>query len=124
MGNISDFGKALAGLLVAAAGALVVALGPGNLSLDDLSTRSWVEVLAAVLASAAGIHLISNIPGVAGGIAKAVWTAATAGVGALLLAMTADSAGGEAVTQAEWLGVFVVAITAAGVVYQVPEKKA
>jgi hypothetical protein len=60
---------------------------------------------------------------VAGGIAKAVAAAATAGLGALLLAMDDTSALGSTVSQAEWLGVFITAVLATGFVYQTSDDK-
>lgn len=116
-----DYAKTLVALVVAAAGALVTAIGPGDMSLGDLSTKSWIEAIIAVVGSAAAVHLVDNLTGVAGSIAKAVSAAATAGLGALLLAMANESAQGASVTQSEWLGVFITAVLATGFVYQTTE---
>lgn len=116
-----DYAKTLVALVIAAAGALTTALGPGDMSLGDLSTKSWIEAVLAVLGSAALVHLVDNLVGVAGGIAKALSAAATAGLGALLLAMANESAGGANITQSEWLGVFITAVLATGFVYQTTE---
>lgn len=113
--------KGLATLVVAAVGALAVALGPGDLSLGDLDTRDWLEYAAAVLGSGAFVALLTNVHGVAGGIAKAAAAFFTAGIGSLILAMNPDSVGGEKITQAEYLGAFVVAALASGAVYQIAE---
>lgn len=116
-----DYAKTTVALLIAAAGALVTALGPGDMSLGDLSTKSWIEAALAVIGSAAAVHLVDNFAGVAGSIAKAVAAAATAGLGALLLAMADESAAGANITQSEWLGVFITAALATGFVYQTTE---
>lgn len=116
-----DYAKTLVALAVAAAGALLTALGPGDMSLGDLSTKSWIEAAIAVVGSAAAVHLVDNFAGVAGGIAKAASAALTAGLGALLLAMADESAAGANITQSEWLGVFVTAVLATGFVYQTTE---
>lgn len=116
-----DYAKTLVALVVATAGALLTALGPGDMSLADLSTKSWIEAAVAVVGSAAAVHLVDNFTGVAGGVAKAVSAALTAGLGALLLAMADESAGGANITQSEWLGVFVTAVFATGFVYQTTE---
>lgn len=116
-----DYAKTFFALLIAAAGALITALGPGDMNLGDLSTKSWIEAAIAVVGSAAAVHLIDNITGIAGSIAKAVAAALTAGLGALLLAMADESAAGANITQSEWLGVFVTAVLATGFVYQTTE---
>jgi hypothetical protein len=114
----SNYAKALVGILVAFLGALVTAVTVGNLNLGDLTLHDWVEAVGAALGSGAAIWLVANIPGVMGGVAKAVWTAATAGIASFLLATMGQSAGGAAVTQGEWLGLAIVVITATGFVYQ------
>lgn len=116
-----DYAKTLVALVVAAAGALVTALGPGDMSLGDLSTKSWVEAIIAVLGSAVFVHALDNIPGGVGQVAKALAAAATAGLGAFLLAIADESAAGANVTQSEWLGVFITAVLATGFVYQTTE---
>lgn len=116
-----DYAKTAVALVVAAVGALLTALGPGDMSLGDLSTKSWIEALIAVVGSAAAVHLVDNFTGTAGGIAKAVSAALTAGLGALLVAMADESAAGANITQSEWLGVFVTAVLATGFVYQTTE---
>lgn len=116
-----DYAKTLVALIIAAAGALLTALGPGNMNLGDLSTKSWIEAIIAVVGSAAAVHLVDNFVGVAGSVAKAVSAALTAGLGALLLAMADESAAGANITQAEWLGVFITAVMATGFVYQTTE---
>lgn len=116
-----DYAKTVVALVVAAVGALLTALGPGDMSLGDLSTKSWIEALVAVVGSAAAVHFVDNFVGVAGSIAKAVSAALTAGLGALLVAMSDESALGANVSQSEWLGVFLTAVLATGFVYQTTE---
>lgn len=115
--------KALVGLIVIVVTTLVGIMSVGNLTLDELSLRDWLTAGAAALGSAAGIALIDNIAGIAGSVAKAAWTAATAGVASLLLYTADESALGARITQHEWLAVFLAAVIATGFVYQTPDKK-
>lgn len=123
LSKLKESYKALVGLVVIVATTLVGIMSVGDLTLGDLSLRDWLTAAAAALASAAGIALIDNITGVAGSIAKALWTAATAGVASLLLYTADDSAGGPLITQHEWIAVFVAAVIATGFVYQTPDKQ-
>jgi hypothetical protein len=118
VGLRSAYGKALVGVIVSFLGALVVATTVADRNLGDLSTRDWVEAVGAAIGSGAAIWLVSNIPGVMGGVAKAVWAAATSGIASYLLATTPDSAQGVNVSSSEWLGIAIVVITATGFVYQ------
>ena len=124
MQTLSPYAKAVVGLLVAAAGALVVALGPGNMNLGDLTGKTWVQVAVAVVGSGAAVWLVENVPGGLSGVAKAISAALTAGLGALLVAMADESAGGATITQAEWLTAFSAAAVATGLVYQATNKEA
>jgi hypothetical protein len=123
LGNLTSSFKALVGLVVVGVSTLVGLMTVGNLSLGDLSARDWLTAGAAVLAAPAGVALLSNLPVGPGQVAKAAWMAATAGVGQLILYTTDDSAGGSAITQHEWLAVFVSAVIATGFVYQAPDTK-
>lgn len=110
-----DYAKALVAVVVSAVGALIVALGPGNNTLDGLSTQSWLIAAATVLGSGALVYLVQNIHGVAGAVAKAALAFLTAGVASLVVAL--DDA---VVTQSEWLIAFSAAVVATGLVYQAP----
>lgn len=118
LGARTAYGKAIVAVLVAFVGSLIVATSVGDQSLGDLSTRDWAQAAGAALASGGLVWLVKNIPGVAGGVAKAVAAAATAGIASYLVATGADSAGGASVTSSEWLGILSVAIVATGFVYQ------
>lgn len=118
VGLRTDYGKAIVGVVVSFIGALIAATTVGDLNLGDLDTKDWVYAAGAALGSGAMIWLVSNIPGVLGGVAKAVWAAATAGIASYILAASETSAGGEAITQSEWLGILMVSIVATGFVYQ------
>ena len=118
LGLKTNYGKAIVAIVVAFVGALIVATSVGDQSLGDLSTRDWAEAAGAALASGGMVWLVKNIPGVAGGVAKAIAAAATAGIASYLVATGADSAGGATVTSSEWLGILSVAIVATGFVYQ------
>lgn len=114
----TDYGKAIIGVLVAFIGALITATTVGDINLGDLAAKDWAYAAGAALASGAMIWLVKNIPGVAGGIAKAFAAAASAGIATYLLAASETSAGGENITQSEWLGILSTAIVATGLVYQ------
>lgn len=123
LGKLSNSFKALVALVVVAATTLVGIMSVGDLTLSDLSTRDWLMTIAAVLGSAAGVALLDNLPDGIAQVAKAAWAAATAGVAQLLLYTTEDSAGGSAITQHEWIAVFIGAVIATGFVYQVPDSR-
>jgi hypothetical protein len=109
----SGFVKALAAIAVSAAGALVVALGTGATTVEDLDAKSWLIAGIAVLGSGGMVWIVENVEGVAGGVMKAVVAFLTAGFGSLVVALDDD-----VITQAEWLTAFAAAALATGFVYQ------
>lgn len=112
------YAKALIAILVAAAGALVVALGTGNDSgIGDLDAAHWLIAIGAVLGSGGVVWFTENIPGIAGGVIKAIVAFLSAGVASLVTALNDDH-----ITQAEWLIAFIAAVTATGLVYQVTNR--
>lgn len=109
--------KPLAAIVVSAAGALVVALGTGATDFDDISTQNWLVAAAAVLASGGMVAFVENVPGVAGGIIKAIIGGLTAGVAALIVALDDDI-----LTRAEQLTAFSAFVVGLGIVYQLSDK--
>ena len=105
--------KAFVGVVVAFVGALITALGPGNDSLGDLTTQTWLVVVGTTLGSGALVFIVDNIHGVMGGVAKAVYAALSAGIPSLVAAFNDG-----VITQGEWLTAFSVAVAATGLVYQ------
>lgn len=118
LGVNTNYGKAIIGVLVAFVGALTTAVTVGDLNLSDLDAKDWAYAAGAALASGAMVWLVSNIPGVLGSAAKAIWSAATAGIATYILAASENSALGENISQGEWLGIISTAIVASGLVYQ------
>lgn len=109
---MSQYVKAIVALVAAAATALAVAVGNGEI--DDLDGAGWVKVALVVLGGTAATWFVENVPGVAGGIIKAVLGAATAFLTALSVAYENDGV----ISQGEWLtaiGALLLALTA---VYQ------
>lgn len=105
--------KAFAAVVVAATGALVVALGTGNTDLGDISTQGWLIAGGAVLASGGLVWFTENGP--AHQYIKAVVGGLAAAVASLTIALDDD-----VLTRAEQvtaLGAFVVGL---GIVYQLP----
>ncbi len=112
---MSKYAKAVVATLVAVAGALVTALGTSpQQNLSHLDTRTWLMAVAAILASGALTWWAQNVPGVAGGIIKAVIASGGAFVTALITAY-ADNV----VTQAELIGAIGAGLVALAAVYQV-----
>lgn len=110
------YAKAVIAVIVSFAGALTTVLGTGNdMTLDSLSGAQWLGVILAALGSGGMVWLVSNIPGVAGGIMKTVVAFLTAGISSLITALDDHH-----VSQAELLVAFIAAITATGLVYQTP----
>lgn len=121
LGKLTNSAKALIGLVVVGATTLIGIMTVGDLTLGDLTARNWLTAGAAVLAAPAGVALLDNLPSGPAQVAKAAWMAATAGVAQLILYTDESSAGGTAITQHEWLAVFVSAVVATGFVYQTPD---
>jgi len=107
--------KALAAIVVSAAGALVVALGTGNTDFGDISTQQWLIAALAVLGSGGVVWLTENGP--AAPAIKAVMAFLSAGIGSLVLALEDNH-----LTRAEELTAFAAAVVATGIVYQVANK--
>jgi hypothetical protein len=110
------YAKAIINLLVAFLGAVVTALGTGNdANFTSVNLLHWLVAMGTVLGSSAMVALVSNLPGVAGQIAKAVVAFLSAGIGSLVIALSDNH-----ISQAEGLVALIAAITATGLVYQTP----
>lgn len=106
--------KAVVAIVVSAAGALVVALGTGNGgTLSSLDATHWLLAAGTILGSGGVVYVVSNLPGVAGGVAKAIVAFLSTGIASLVVALNDNI-----ITQAEWLVAFSAAVTATGLVYQ------
>lgn len=113
---MSDKLKAVAALVMATLGALITALGVGDdASLADLDAKTWLVAIATIVGSGALVYVVENVLGIAGGVAKAVQALMTTGIASLVVALDDGH-----VTQAELLTAIVVAVTASGLVYQIP----
>lgn len=110
--------KAFAALFVAVLAALVTALGPDSAQdFGDVDTQTWLIALGSVLASGALVWFVQNVPGVAGGIIKAVVGGLTAAVSSLVVALDDHSL--TRVEQLTALSAFIVGLSA---VYQLENK--
>lgn len=107
--------KAFLAVVVSAAGAITVALGTGNTDFGDISTKSWLITLLAVLGSGGLVWYTENGP--AAPIIKTVIAFLTAGIGSLVVALDDD-----VITKAEYLTAFSAAVLATGLVYQATNK--
>lgn len=109
---MSEYVKAIVTLIAAAVAAVAAAVGNGQL--DDLDGAAWVKVALVVLGGTAATWFVENVPGVAGGIIKAVLGAATAFLAVLSTGYENDGviSQGELLTA---IGALLVALTA---VYQ------
>jgi len=103
--------KAIMAVVVSAIGSVVVALGTGATDFGDISTKSWLVALVAVLGSGGIVWLTENGPGAPA--IKAVMAFLSAGIGSLVIALDDD-----VLTRAEQLSALAAAIIATGVVYQ------
>lgn len=107
--------KALAAVVVAAIGALTVALGTGATDFGDISTQQWLISAGAVLGSGGLVWLTENGP--AAPAIKAVMAFLSAGIASLVLALEDDL-----LSRAEQLTAVGAAIVATGFVYQLTNK--
>ena len=112
---MSPYVKALAAVVVAAAGALVVALGTGDTDFGDISTKQWLIALVTILGSGGVVWFTENGP--AAPAIKAVMAFLSAGVGSLVIALDDD-----VLTRAEQVTAFAAAVVATGFVYQLTNK--
>jgi len=108
--------KAGAAIVVAALGALTVALGSGTTDFGDIDTKSWLVAALAVLGSGGMVWLTENGP--AAPAIKALMAFLTAGIGSVVLALDDD-----VLTRGEQLTALAAAVVATGFVYQVSNKR-
>lgn len=107
--------KAVVAIVVSAAGALAVAIGPNGNSFSDLGTKDWLLVLATILGSGGLVWLTENGPWHT--YIKTVIAFLSAGVASLVTALDDG-----VITQAEWLIAFSAAVVATGLVFQASNK--
>lgn len=106
--------KAFLAIVVSAIGALVTALGTSpQQSLSGLDLHTWVVAILSVLGSGGLVYAVQNLPGIAGGVAKAVLAFLSSGFASLVVALNDN-----VITQAEWLTALGAAVVATGFVYQ------
>lgn len=117
MDNVRMHGYIKAGiaLVMAVLAALTTAL-TGATDIGDIDTQTWLIALGTVLASGALVALVENVPGVAGGIMKAVIGAFGAAIAALVPAFD-----DRVVTQLELVTALSAFVAALALVYQIPE---
>jgi hypothetical protein len=109
------YAKAVLATIIAVATALVTALGTSpQQSLSNFDTKDWLTIIGAILASGAIVWWTENVPGLAGGIIKAV----VASVGAFCTALITAYAD-NIVTQAELIGAVSAGLVALAAIYQV-----
>lgn len=112
---MSKYAKAIAALVIAILAALITALGvDSGRDFADIDTQTWLIALGSVLASGALTWWAQNVPGLAGGIIKAVVAASAAAVSSLIVAL--DDHVVTRVEQVTALSAFVIGLTA---VYQI-----
>ena len=118
---MSEYVKAIATLIAAAAAAVAAAIGNG--AIDDLDSAGWVKVALVVLGGTAATWFVENVPGVAGGIIKAVLGAATAFLAVLSTGYENDGfiSQGELLTA---IGALLLALTAVYQLRNVPPRGA
>lgn len=109
---MGQYVKAIAALVVSVLTAIVAAVGNG--SLDDLDGNAWVKIALVVVGGTGATWFVENVPGLAGGVIKAVLGTATAALTAWTVAYENDGV----VSQGEWLTIIAAALTALTAVYQ------
>jgi hypothetical protein len=107
------YAKAIVWTVVAAVGALVVALGTSpQQSLGSLDAKTWLIAAASVLGSGGLVWFTQNGPWHP--YIKTVLAFLSSGVASLVVALDDD-----VISQAEWLTAFSAAVVATGLVFQV-----
>jgi hypothetical protein len=112
MDGLGQYTKAIVTLVATALTAVATAIGNG--SLDDIDGEGWVKIALVVLGSTAAVWFAENVPGVAGGIIKALLAAGTA----FLVAVQAAYENDGVISQGEWLTAFGALLVALTAVYQ------
>jgi hypothetical protein len=105
--------KAVVAVVIAACGALITGLGP-NGTLSGIDTLHWMLIVGTILGSGGLTWLVSNIHGVAGGIAKSIVAFLSAGLASLVVALQH----GPTITQSAWIVAFSAAVAAGAAVYE------
>lgn len=108
---MTTYPKAILTTIVAAIGAVVTVLGPGNMNLGDLGLQDWLTILGAIASSGAIVWWTQNGPWHT--YIKTVMAFASAGLTSLIAAF-ADGT----VTQGELLIALSAAIVGSGLVFQ------
>ena len=109
---MGPYTKAIATLIAAVLAALAAQVGAG--SLDEIDGEGWVKIAVAVLGGTAAVWFVENVPGLAGGIIKAVIASATAFFASLATAYENDGL----ISQGELLTAGALAVAALAAVYQ------
>lgn len=110
--DIRQYAKAAATLVAAVLAALAASIGGGEIG--DIDGQGWVKLAVVLLTGTALTGFVENIPGVAGGIIKAVIGSATA----FFTSLASAYENGGGITQAELLTAAALAVGALAVVYQ------
>ena len=104
--------KAILAVVVAAAGALVTALGTSpQQNLSHLDTKTWLIAIGSILASGGVVWYTQNGPWHQ--YIKTVMAFLSAGIASLVVALSDNI-----ISQAEWLTAFGAAVLATGLVFQ------
>lgn len=106
-----EYTKAVMTIVVSTIGALVTALGPGNQSLGDLTTQTWILTIVSILGSGGIVWFCENGPWHT--YIKTVVGFLSAGFTSLVAAFDDG-----VVTQGEMLTALGAAIVATGFVFQ------
>ena len=109
---MQEYVKAIVTLIAATVAAVAAAVGNG--ALDDLDGAAWVKVALVVLGGTAATWFVENVPGVAGGIIKAVLGASTAFLAVLSTGYENDGV----ISQGELLTAIAALLGALTVFYQ------
>ena len=111
----SKYAKMILATVVAVVTALAAALGTNGQSLGDFTLQDWLTVLLSILGTGAVTAWATNVPGIAGGIIKAV----LATLGAFVTGVVTGYADGV-LTQADLLVAISAAVVALAAVYEQP----
>ena len=109
---MATYTKAVVTLIASVLAALAAQIGGGDL--DGIDGEGWVRVIVVILGGTAATWFAENVPGVFGGVIKAVLGAGTAFFTSLSAAYENDGL----ISQAELLTAASLALAALTAVYQ------
>lgn len=106
--------KAIVGAIIAAGGALAIAIAEGSDGGTDITNGEWATIAVAVIVAAAAVFLVPNMDEGIRKVAKAITAGATAFLATFLPALS------DGIVTQEWITIGLAVLMGAVAVYFAP----